>query len=108
MYDVVGSCVVCLSGPGLELPPDVVSVDPAAPEASVGEEFRRIKRCRSSASSSLSSSSSSAPKASARSGFTGRWLLWMEDAREWKDGGGELGIDGRAIEVGLVGVGVSS
>lgn len=105
MYGVVGSCVVCLSGPGLELPPEGVSVDPAVPEASVGEELRRIKRCLSSASSSLSSSSS-APKASARSGFTGRELLWMDEAREWNDGGGEFGIGG--LDVGLVGVGVSS
>jgi len=51
----------------------------------------RTKRCLSSASSSLSSDSSNA---SARSGLT-VWFLsldMIDDALEWKEGGGELGI----------------
>ena len=54
----------------------------------VGVEFCRTSRCLSSASSSLASSSS---KASARSLLT-RPFRVGEEAREWNDGGGELGI----------------
>lgn len=57
-------------------------------ELIVGVEFWRTSRCLSSVSSSLASSSS---KASARSGSTVLRRVG-EEAREWNEGGGELGM----------------
>jgi hypothetical protein len=70
-----------------------------------GVELPRTKRCLSSGSSSLSSPSAS--KASARSELT---VLdrSLEDALEWKDGGGELGTGYAGLGKGAVGVSGSS
>lgn len=63
-----------------------------------GSEFCLTKRWRSSTVSS-SSSESSASKASARAGSLTRRLRGvLEEAREWKEGGGE---DGGIDESGL-------
>lgn len=57
----------------------------------MGSEFCLTRRCLSSGSSS--SSESSASNASARVGSLTRLFRGVgEDALEWKDGGGELGI----------------
>jgi len=85
VVEVAGVCVAVLSVTVVE-----DALDCAAPPT-VADEFPRTSRCLSSGSSSLSSSVSNA---SARSGFT-VWLRSrdsIEDALEWKDGGGEFGM----------------
>lgn len=72
---------------------------PADGGATIGSEFCLTRRWRSSDSSS-SSSESSASNASARAGSLTRRLRppgAMEEAREWKEGGGE---EGGGIESG--------
>jgi hypothetical protein len=70
----------------------------------IGKEFPRTSRCLSSGSSSLSSPSLSNASASVGSTVSFRSRDTNDDAREWKDGGGELGV----WFVGLVGVSGSS
>ena len=100
---VVGNCVTCLSGAvGRVL---LVASLPACAELMlIGNEFPLTSRCLSSDSSSLSSSSEPNASSSVESTL---WFLScdiIDDAREWKDGGGEFGTVSVWLGVGAVGV----
>jgi hypothetical protein len=97
-------CAVCLSG---TVSPVLVSLLPlpaCAEFVLAGNEFPRTKRCLSSGSSSLSSPSVSNASASVASTLASLSCDIMDDAREWKDGGGELGTASVWLAVGAVGV----
>ena len=86
-----GSCVVCLSGT-VGLAEDEGFAAGCPPGLATGNELPRTRRCLSSASSSLSSPSVSNASASAGSTLACLSLDDIDEVREWKDGGGELGI----------------